>query len=577
MTDYSGNDPIIKAAIERLHKNVLTETIAGNNEPVDDYGLHRIIEHINSLETKVSKLNTEVSKTGKLSDVDKTKTSQHNGTDKAIDLYSKGKEQKFYDILFQTSELAKLGTWEEDYGKKVAIWDELSKHIFEVDDDMEIRPGSLLVFFKEGESRNNLLEASDIAIHYGKPYDLELEITTAKGKTKWVRVIGQPEFENGTCKRLFGIIQDIDKVKKSEHNLRVSEEKFRGLLESAPDAMVIVNEKGGIVFVNKKAEKTFGYSSEEMLGKSHEMLIPKNFKKHHLFYIAELINNPSTRLMDGGQNLFGLRRDGIEFPVEISLCPIQTREGILISSAIRDVTLKREREEEQKATYELIGEQNKRLLNFAHIVSHNLRNHTANFNMLLDLFEHAETNEEKEEYFSYLRSLSIAFNESIENLNELVKVQISIKNTKEHIVIKDFLKRVLITLTGEISLSRATINDHIQKDFTIEYNAAYMESILLNLLSNAVKYRHRDRTPVINIYAYYEKGRPVIEVSDNGLGLDLQLYGSKLFGMYKTFHGNKDAKGIGLFITKNQVEALGGKIEVHSEVGKGTTFKVYLS
>jgi signal transduction histidine kinase len=107
---------------------------------------------------------------------------------------------------------------------------------------------------------------------------------------------------------------------------------------------------------------------------------------------------------------------------------------------------------------------------------------------------------------------------------------------------------------------------------TINYIPAYLESILLNLITNAIKYKHQDRDPVVEIKSYSIGSKEYLKVADNGRGIDMKLFKDKIFGMYKTFHYNKDAVGIGLFLTKNQVESLDGKITVESEVDKGTTF-----
>src|SRR5690606_7766420 len=115
---------------------------------------------------------------------------------------------------------------------------------------------------------------------------------------------------------------------------------------------------------------------------------------------------------------------------------------------------------------------------------------------------------------------------------------------------------------------------NVPKDLEIEYNLAYLESILLNFLTNAIKYKHPDRIAEIEFVTSYENGNLVLEVKDNGIGIDLRRNGDKIFGMYKTFHNNKDAQGIGLFITKNQIEAMGGRVSVQSEVGRGSVFKV---
>ena len=118
----------------------------------------------------------------------------------------------------------------------------------------------------------------------------------------------------------------------------------------------------------------------------------------------------------------------------------------------------------------------------------------------------------------------------------------------------------------------------IESDFSeaqsIQYIPAYMESILLNLITNAIKYKHEDRNAIIKLKTYVKNDKTILEVKDNGRGIDMDKFGKKLFGMYKTFHYNEDAVGIGLFITKNQIESLNGEIFVESEVEKGTTFKI---
>ena len=119
------------------------------------------------------------------------------------------------------------------------------------------------------------------------------------------------------------------------------------------------------------------------------------------------------------------------------------------------------------------------------------------------------------------------------------------------------------------------IKNDIATNVTVNYNPAYLESIILNFLSNAVKYSHSQRQPVILLSCFYEGNKPVLTITDNGVGIDLKRHGDKLFGMYKTFHGNTDARGLGLFISKSQIEFMGGRVEVESELNEGSTFKIY--
>jgi signal transduction histidine kinase len=142
---------------------------------------------------------------------------------------------------------------------------------------------------------------------------------------------------------------------------------------------------------------------------------------------------------------------------------------------------------------------------------------------------------------------------------------------------KDIMDKVIQSLEGELIRSGASITFEFNKAPTVIYSRAYMESIMLNLMSNAIKYRSPDRKPTIHLESSIEGNTVQLRVSDNGLGIDMRKHGDKLFGLHKTFHGNKEARGVGLFLIKTQVEALGGSIQATSTVGKGTTFMINFS
>jgi PAS domain S-box-containing protein len=247
-----------------------------------------------------------------------------------------------------------------------------------------------------------------------------------------------------------------------------------------------------------------------------------------------------------------------------------------IKGTVQDITDRKNAEIELNKSFNIVTEQNKRLLNFSYIVSHNLRSHTSNIASLLMLLEEEETKEGKEQLIDHIRNVSDLLNETMVNLNDVVSIQKNINLIVEPLSLFQYIEKARNVLSEQIALKKAEIHNNVSKEIVVNYNPAYLESIVLNFISNAIKYSHPTRHPIVSIDCFEENGKTVLQFQDNGSGIDLKKYGHKLFGMYKTFHGNKDARGIGLFICKNQIETMGGNVEVESEIGVGTTFKIYI-
>jgi len=197
--------------------------------------------------------------------------------------------------------------------------------------------------------------------------------------------------------------------------------------------------------------------------------------------------------------------------------------------------------------------------------------------MLVDLLAESYDESEKADFIHHLKRVSDLLSETIMHLNEVVSIQTSIDKQMSKVNVFEYVEKAIEVLTINENPAKLTIDNWVPPDLEFEYSAAYMESIIFNFLSNAIKYGYPGRKTEITIIAYFEDERPVIEFIDNGLGIDMKRNRDKLFGMYRTFHDNPDSNGIGLFITKSQVEAMGGYIDVTSEVGKGSRFKVVLA
>ena len=247
-----------------------------------------------------------------------------------------------------------------------------------------------------------------------------------------------------------------------------------------------------------------------------------------------------------------------------------------ISGTIQDITDRKNAEIELNNSFNIVTEQNKRLLNFSYIVSHNLRSHTSNITSLLTLLEEEDTKEGKEQLINHIRNVSDLLNETMVNLNDVVSIQKNVNLIVEPLPLREYVEKAMGVLSEQVTLKKAVIKNNVSKEIVVNYNPAYLESIVLNFISNAIKYGQAGRPPLVLVDCFQEEDFTILHIKDNGLGIDMKKYGEKLFGMYKTFHGNKDARGIGLFICKNQIETMGGKIEVDSELGVGTTFKIYI-
>lgn len=326
-------------------------------------------------------------------------------------------------------------------------------------------------------------------------------------------------------------------------------------------------------FANATYLDWFGLTKEEMIGKITLMdLLGDHIFNKNRYHIAAALNGEKQTFereitVPGGEKRYAIVN---YFP------DIQDGEVMGFYAHVADITSIKMLENELKRSNEVISQQNNRLLNFANIVSHNLNSHAFNLSSILEFMLDVQTEDDRDELMRYLRTVSKGFSSTVKNLNEIVNAQNQANLKYEWINLQDCIRDTASMLINQFKESNCRINSAATAGIKIWGNPAYMDSIILNFLTNAIKYRHPSRTPEIELSASVQDSQYVIKVKDNGRGIDLKKHGADLFGMYKTFHGNADAQGIGLFITKFQIESMGGYIEAESEVNEGTTFTVYL-
>ncbi len=392
-----------------------------------------------------------------------------------------------------------------------------------------------------------------------------------------VSVAVSPIFDRG------GALNGASLVARDVSDRRRAEERFRALVETAPDAIVIVDEFGQIELVNAQTERLFGYERAELVGQPIEVLVPMRYRALHPAHRTGYVAQPKVRGMGAGLDLHGLRKDGTEFPVEISLSPLQTDHGITISAAIRDVTERKQADDarahallrEQEAS-ERLRQVDRLRSDFLSTVSHELRTPLTSilgFAQMLVGNWGSFPDEQKQDLVQRIARSGARLNTLIGDLLDFTRLEggqltFELESLEVALVVTDAVQRC-----GPVLEDRELVMD-VPEGLRVLADPAALGRILDNLIGNAAKFSDRGSTVAVRVKP--SGGEVAITVSDQGVGIPAHEL-DKVFERFYRVGGQSNRRpgtGIGLAIVKEFTEDQGGRVAVHSTPGEGTEFTV---
>lgn len=356
--------------------------------------------------------------------------------------------------------------------------------------------------------------------------------------------------------------------------VKIKDRLFENIFNHAPNGIAIVGLDYRWVKVNHGMTKILGYSEAEF----YTLKFPDITHKDDIEVDIEQLR----RLLSGETNSYQIEKryfhkEGHIVWVLLSVSLQLHLDGspLYFITQVVDITDQKGMLWEMNSITEIVKTQNEKLKDFAHIATHDIRSHLGNLGMIIGFMEEELKDIKNDENFKMLKESLAQLDVTITNLNEVRKEDFYLKSNLKPKVLSAFVDRAIYNINAIARQERCEIINEVDSQIEVLALAVYLDSIILNLLTNALKYSSKERQSYVKLRTIETDDFVILEVIDNGLGIDLAKHKFDLFQFEKTFHQRQDARGIGLFITKNHIESMGGKIEVESEVNVGSRFKIY--
>ena len=490
------------------------------------------------------------------------------------------KEQKLEQVQFilkETNEIGKIGHWKYNQSQDIFSSCPMINNLLEIEEDSKLTLDEYIEFYKIGYNRNTLSMAIFSAMENKQSWNEKLEVLTAKGNQRWVNVSGKPLYCNGKHIGIIGIVQDITDYVIKEHQTKSNEHLLKTLINNIPLHIYIKDTQSKKLLANRSELDHCGISNEaDIIGKDDFDIYDKELAQKYRDEDLEVMISQTPMI---NKELSQENSDGTTNYFLSSKIPLKGPNGettglVGITMDISDI---KQKEKDLRNLIKVSSEQNKKLLNFAHIISHNLRSHSANFSMLLEFLIEEKEEAERQKIFGMLTDSSNNLMETLHTLNDIVTINSESTTNKKEVDLNKQVHKTLKHLNPLLEENNATVITAIPLGTSLQVIPSYLDNMLIQIISNSIKYKKPNVRPEIKLSLSYVQNYTVLSIEDNGIGLDMKKYGEKLFGMYKTFHEHNDAKGLGLYIVKNQIEAMNGKINAQSQVNVGTTINLYFN
>lgn len=504
------------------------------------------------------------------------------------------------EMLEQTNQVARVGGWVAEVSREKIFWTDMTKELHDVPMDFEPDMDTIIRFFKKGESQNRVVRALNDALTQGKSWDLEVELVTAKGEERWIRTLGNAEFEGGSCKRLYGAYQDINQKKRAELEITNSRKLLRDVLQSASEVSIVATDRNGrITLFNSGAERLLGYTEEEMIGK---------FMPDVLHDEGEVMNRGSELSMEAGEQIRGMRvfgyipekegaeqrewiyvkKDGSRCIVSLVVTAILDSRKITVGylAIATDIT-KRKKMEEDLITAKLQAEQmSSAKSEFLANMSHEIRTPLNGIIGFTDLVLKTRLDETQLQYLTIVNQSANVLLSIINDILDLSKIEAG--KLELHMEQFDLFKlgseaTDIISYQAQKKGLEVLLNISDDLPRFIQADALRLKQVLVNLLGNAVKFTEKGEIE-LRISAITDPNDDQItfkfEVRDTGIGIKADKQ-EKIFEAFAQEDASTTKKyggtGIGLAISNKILALMGSRLQLTSYPGSGSTFYFYLT